>query len=278
MLIAFYFIALKLGLWTSTHFWGIIPPFLIFAGIAVLLGFLLRKKDDIIKKQILRAIAVTILVLEVCKQIMSLSDGSYDLYHLPLHYCSLFLYTVPLHAFSFGKFKKFADGFCFMTCASLFLFYMIVPTVLYPTGAITGYFRGFFNFHTVTFHHLVVFYLFLGIAFKQFKISVKRDFPFAAIVLSVYVLIATACSYAHNENYQNLLKCNLEMLENVRLAIVNAIGWVGQVFYISILFIFTTLFSFLAYFLVSLFYKKAILRKNKEKAQKIPTLTFSQEL
>ena len=96
-----------MGLWTETHFWGVVPALIIFAGIAVLLGFLLKDKEKT-KTWILRGLAIFIIILEIAKQVTSLAKG-YNLYHLPFHYCSMFLYLLPLHAFSFGKFKKYIE-------------------------------------------------------------------------------------------------------------------------------------------------------------------------
>lgn len=251
-----------MGLWTLTHFWGIIPAFIVFAGIAVLLGFLLKNRSDTVKIWILRSIAIIILVLEVLKQVISFSRG-YDLYHLPFHYCSLFLYLLPLHSFASPKLKKYVDGITFMSCSSLFIFFLVVPTILYPESAITNYFKEFFDFHTVTFHHLVILYLFLAIAFKQFTLKVKRDFPICAIILSAYVIVATILSYTLSVNFQNLRTCNLGAVENIRIAMNDAIGWAGQAIYIFLIFIFTTLFGYFAYFLINLFYKNVMLRKQK---------------
>ena len=243
-----------MGLWTLEHFLAIVPAFLIFAGIAVLLGFLLKNHEKT-KIWILRGFAILIIALEIAKQTISLIKG-YDLYHLPFHYCSLFIYLLPFHAFASGKFKKYIDGITFTACTSLFLFFMIIPTILYPAGAITAYFENFFNFHTVTFHHLVVLYLFLAIAFRSFKLVIKRDFPICAIILSGYVIVATILSYALDVNFQNLKKCNMELLEtNLRIPLNNSIGWLGQGIYVFIIFLGTTLFGFLSYYLISLFYK-----------------------
>lgn len=35
-----------MGLWTLNHFYAIVPAFIIFAGIAILLGFLLKNKSE----------------------------------------------------------------------------------------------------------------------------------------------------------------------------------------------------------------------------------------
>lgn len=252
-----------MGLWTLNHFYAIVPAFIIFAGIAILLGFLLKNKSEETKLLPLRIIASSIVLLELAKQLISLSRG-YDLYHLPFHYCSLFIFLLPLHAFAFGKLKKYIDGITFATTSSLFLFFVIVPTILYPESAITNVAGNFFDFHTLAFHHLVVLYLFIAIALGQFKLNLKRDFAVIAIVLSGYVIIATILSYTLKVNFQNLRVCNMAAIDNIRVAMNNALGWFGQAIYIFVLFVLTTLFGYLSYFLIGLFYKNVIVRKKKE--------------
>ena len=253
-----------MGLWTLNHFYAIVPAFIIFAGIAILLGFLLKNKSEETKLLPLRIIASSIVLLEFAKQLISLSRG-YDLYHLPYHYCSLFIFLLPLHAFATPKDKKYINGITFATTSSLFLFFLIVPTILYPEDAITNVASSFFDFHTLAFHHLVVLYLFIAVALKQFNLNVKRDFPIIAIVLSSYVIVATILSYALKVNFQNLRQCNMEAIDNIRIAMNEVLGWFGQAIYIFILFVLTTLFGYLSYFLIGLFYKNVIVIKKKEK-------------
>ena len=47
-------------------------------------------------------LAVILLLLEVGKQTLSIMRG-YSLYHIPLHYCSLFIFMLPVMAFYRGK-------------------------------------------------------------------------------------------------------------------------------------------------------------------------------
>lgn len=254
-----------MGLWTMDFFWGVIPWFLFFAAFSYMLANLLKGKEKA-KAWILRGIAITILVLEVAKQVESLTKG-YDTYDLPFHYCSLFLLVLPLHSFAFGKFKKLVDGISFATLSSLFFVYMVVPTVLYPDHNFNTYFTSFGSFHTITFHHLVVFYLFLAIAFRAFKLKIKRDFPIIAIALSVFVIISTTFSYTLNTNFHNLLRSNVDIIENlVRVPLNNALGGLGQVIYVALMFVFTTIIACVAYLLISIFYKYVVLRNKKSKA------------
>ena len=246
-----------MGLWTIEFFWGVVPWFLFFGAFAYMLRSLLKGKEKA-KIWILRGIAITILVLEVAKQIKALSNPEgYDRYSLPFHYCSLFLLVLPFHSFATGKLKKYVDGISFATLSSLFFVYIVVPTVLYPAGNFSLYFKNFSSFHTITFHHLVVLYLFLAIAFGSFDLKLKRDFPLIAIILSVFVIISTTLSYTLDVNFHNLKHSNVDIIENsIRVPLNNALGNGGQAIYVALMFVFTTIIACLGYLLISIFYKK----------------------
>ena len=79
-----------MGLWTWTHFYTVIPAFIVFIIAAFVVGKLMKNKSEKIKYIPLQVITVLLLGLEVGKQIVSL-DGGYNMYSLPFHYCSLFL-------------------------------------------------------------------------------------------------------------------------------------------------------------------------------------------
>ena len=255
-----------MGLWTITHFWAIVPAFLIFAGISALLSRVLKDKSDAAKYIPLKVIALLIVGLEIAKQAVSISRG-YDLYHLPFHYCSLFLYLLPLHAFSRGKVKKFVDPVTFTTCSSLMLFLTIMPTVVYSDVSILNAFNNFFDGHSLAFHHLVCLYFFIAFAQGLFELELKRDFGLVAIFLSAYVIVATVLSYALEVNFHNLRQCNLGAGEQIRVALNDALGVFGQVIYVFGLFVLTTLFAYLAYFLMQLIDKHIIHRRNGDNAK-----------
>ena len=268
MLIYFEKRGIFMGLWTMKFFWGVIPWFLFFATFSYMLANMLKGKDKA-KTWILRGIAIAILVLEVAKQTKNLlNPDGYSLYALPFHYCSLFLLILPLHSFARGKFKKLVDGISFATLSSLFFVYIVVPTVLYPDSNFKTYFTSFGSFHTITFHHLVVLYLFLAIAFRAFDLKIKRDFPIIATFLSVFVIISTFFSYTLNTNYHNLLKSNVDIIEDlVRVPLNNALGGIGQAIYVGLMFVFTTVIAYAGYALISIFYNLVIVRKKKQKSK-----------
>ena len=80
------------------HIKTLLPALIVMLAISIALRALLGKKDIKIRMIPIQVIAVILLLLEVGKQAVSFSRG-YDLYHLPLHFCSLLLVTMPAMAF-----------------------------------------------------------------------------------------------------------------------------------------------------------------------------------
>lgn len=237
-------------MWTQTHFWQIIPTFAVMIALAIVLAIVLRGKSEKIRRLPFQILAVGLLVLEVIKQIDSFGEDGYNFYALPFHFCSLFLYAYPLHAFYKGKYKKIVDTIAFACGASLFFFMFVMPTVVYSENNIRGYFDNYDNFHTVTFHAYACFYFLLMVAMGEYTPDTKHDVKVISAFFSGYVVVATAMSYIANENFHNLRTCNLQAGEDIRVALVNSMGWGGQVLYTAAMFVLTVLFALLAYFAV----------------------------
>ena len=244
-----------MGLWTLTHLYQILPTFLVFAVLSFVAAKTLGRLDKKYRYIPLQVIAVSLLVLEVMKQINAARDGSYDLYALPFHYCSLFLYFLPIHAFYHGKHSHITDAISFGCLASMTLEMIIMPAVIYSDGNIKNFFGSFGDFHTVAFHNLVVLYLMLTVALRLYEFRTRHDMKVMSIGLGIYVAIATIMSYTLKVNFHNLYKCNIDFIENVRLAIVEGIGILGTILYVCIMFVLTILFAFAAYFLARLIIK-----------------------
>ncbi|MBR5899943.1 MAG: YwaF family protein [Clostridia bacterium] len=236
-----------MGLWTKEHFITIIPAFIVMIIVGLLLGRLLKDKDEKVKFLPLQIISVILLALEFMKQGYN-AKGGYDLYALPFHYCSLFLYLLPLHSFYRGKYRKAVNSATLGCLASLFLFMLVMPDIVYSANNIKECFKNFGSFHTVIFHNLVCLYFVLTLSLKLYEFNVKKDLKVMAIFLAIYVVIATILSLSLKVNFHNLYKCNLGMVEDIRLAMVGAIGFAGHMIYVCILFVLTILFAYGAYF------------------------------
>ena len=236
-----------MGLWTKEHFYLIVPSFIVFIIFAVIFGKFMKNKSEKVKYLPLQIITIILLALEFMKQGYNMKGG-YDLYALPFHYCSLFLYLLPVHSFYKGKYKKTTDAITLSCLASLFLFMLVMPDVVFGAGNIKECFKNFSSFHTVIFHLVVCLYFILTLALKLYKFDVKKDLIATAIFLAVYVIIATIMSFSLEVNFHNLYKCNLGMVEDIRLALMEAIGILGHIIYVVVLFFLTILFAFGAYF------------------------------
>lgn len=255
-----------MGLWTIEHAYTVLPAIAVYIVVSILLAKLLKGKSEKVRYLPFQIMAAVILVLEVIKQIDNIDESGYDLYALPFHYCSLFLYLLPFHAFYKGKYKDIVDTATFGTCSSLFFFMLVMPAIVYGEGAIRDYTGSFSSFHTVTFHNIVLFYFTLMVAMRMYKTDTKKDLKVLAIFLGIYLVVAITLSQTLQVNFHNLYKCNLGMVEDIRLALIDSIGWTGQAIYLAIISVLTILFAYLAYFVVkgllSIIDKKCV--KNKE--------------
>ena len=83
-----------MGLWTPEHAATLLPAVVVMIAISLLLRKWLINKSFETRMIPVKVIAVLLLLLELGKQAVSISRG-YDLYHLPFHFCSLFLFMMP---------------------------------------------------------------------------------------------------------------------------------------------------------------------------------------
>ena len=79
-------------LWSKAHIRTLLPALLVMVVLSAVFRLALGKKSLTIRMIPIQIIAVLLVLLEIGKQFFSF-QGGYDLYHNPLHYCSLFLFT-----------------------------------------------------------------------------------------------------------------------------------------------------------------------------------------
>lgn len=207
-------------------------------GIIIITGLvlcvLLRNKREKIKNIPLVTITIIMLVMEVIKQVISFKEG-YDLWTIPLHFCSLFLYFYPLATLTKGKVKEFGVTMAFVSsCLMTALFYFNPSSIISESAS--NVFGSFSNFHTFIYHHLVMLFLFTGLLLNMFKVS-KKSFVHVLIGFSAYALIAIPLAHVLDTNYCNILTSNIGFMENLRL---NA----GQIIYTIVMFLFAISASF----------------------------------
>ncbi len=233
-------------LWTPEHLKTLLPSLIVMLIISILLRLWLKDKPWRVRMIPIQVIAVILVLIEIGKQALSFARG-YDLYHIPLHFCSLVLFSLPVMAFYHGKHRRITDSIAVGFTASVFLLTAIYPALIYSAGNITGYFQDYFNFHTVTFHNLVMFAFMLIVALDLYQPK-KGDWKFPVFFIGGYCIIAAIMGHLLQTNFNNLYRCNVAPLESVRVAMVDMIGYVPtQILYVIIVTCLDMAFTFGAY-------------------------------
>ena len=251
-------------LWTPKHLITIIPSFIVMIIIAVVLRAYLLKASEAVRLIPIKISAFFLIIIEVIKQIVSLCEG-YDLYHLPFHFCSMFVFMIPLFAFCRGKWKNHIRTFTTIISATLFLFMIIAPYYLYTDEKITTAFSDFLSFHTVAFHFVAVLVFILIIALDLYKPNTKYDLKITAVYLPIYCAIGGITAQIFKTNFNNFYYCAAEPVDNLRILISEKIGApLGQTVYILGASVVTITFSLISYFVYRLIYNAVNNSKKQE--------------
>jgi len=251
-----------MGLWTSTHAVTLIPAIIIMTAAAIILNRILGKKDFKIRMIPLQVIACLLIVLEIGKQAVSIARG-YDLYHLPFHFCSLFIFVLPVMAFYNGKHKSTVREIGAAICAALVLLMLIYPNLIYGENNVKEFFTDYLSFHTVAFHNLCMFafavILALGLHGKELKPKPLQ----VSVFILIFGIVAAVMSQLLKTNYANMYTCNVPFFEDLRIKVGAIIGAAPtQVIYVSIVCILQIVFVLLAYG-IYLFARRLIFAKKK---------------
>lgn len=225
---------IRMQLWTYEHAITVLPGLAVMFLMAFVLRRLLKDKPYGVRMIPISVIATILLLMEVGKQGVSLSRG-YDLYCLPFHFCSLFIFMLPLMAFYKGRGAKTIAAITTALCMSVFLLMLIYPNLIYGSWNVTGYFEDYTNFHTVTFHLLVMLAAVLILALELYEPLPKGEVK--ALILYILGFCVVSASMAHilKTNYANYYTCNIPVLEQVRLAVAAFAGEVpAKLLYITI--------------------------------------------
>lgn len=220
-------------LWTAAHAKTILPALAVMMVLSLLLRRLLLNKP--LKNRILpiQMIAVLLVLLEVGKQAVSFIRG-YDLYHIPLHICSLFIFVMPAVAFYNGKHCDSVRAVGAGLCTAVFALMMIYPNLIYSADNIKNFFRGYLDFHTVAFHNLIMLLFMLMLTLDIH--STEKGKGRAVVVFSLcYCVVAASMAHLLKTNYANFYSCNIPPLETLRLNVTQVLGPVPtQLLYVLI--------------------------------------------
>ena len=220
-------------LWSPQHMKTLLPALIVMILVCIGLRAWLGKKDLKIRMIPLQIAAVLFLLLEAGKQIVSFSRG-YDLYHIPLHFCSLILFTLPVMAFYNGKYAQGIRSVATAVCCAIFWLTAIYPCLIYSAGNIEGFCTDYLDFHTVAFHNLAML-AFLMILFLDLHTpSPNGEHKRIVIFLTTFCVIAAVVSQLLETNYAGFYHCNVPPIENIRVMLQPIIGyWPTQIIYVA---------------------------------------------
>ena len=238
-------------LWTSEHAKTLLPAVAVMILIAAILRMTLGKKDPKIRMIPFQIISCILFLLEIGKQVLSLMNG-YDLYCLPFHFCSLFIFMMPLMAFYNGKHKAAVTAITASICTATTLLTLIYPCLIYGAGDITNFFGNYFSFHTVVFHNIVIFGCILILALDLHTPQPKETKAIILFIIGFCVVSATMAQLLQT-NFNNFYSCNIPPLEALRQTLQGSLGYsITQALYIIIVTVLDILFVFGSYWLYRL--------------------------
>ena len=229
-------------LWTPQHAQTLLPALAVMLVIAVVLRLTIGKKDLKIRMIPFQILACLLFVIEIGKQIVSF-EGGYDLYHIPLHFCSLFIFALPVMAFYRGKHQNAVFEVVAVLCTSMTLLMLIYPALIYGSWNIENYFTGYLDFHTVTFHNIVMFEMILIVALDLHQPEEKMHLKPLMIVVSIFCVVSASMAQILKTNFANYYQCNIAPLEELRLSLQGVLGYgLTQFIYVVIVSVLTLAF------------------------------------
>lgn len=236
-------------LWTKEHFWQLVPSVIVMIIIALVLNKFIGNKPLKIRMIPFQILAVLLFISEIGKQVISFSRG-YNLYHIPLHVCSLFIPLIPLMAFYNGKHREAVRTVTCSVTMALMMFMAIYPNLIYGSWNITNFFNDYFDFHTVFYHNVVIFEFILIIVLRLHHIGEGKHVRNMALLGVGFSAVAGTMSQILKTNYANFYTCNIGPINDFVNTIKDALGYtVGQTIYVIILGILHVLFFIGCYYL-----------------------------
>ncbi len=234
-------------LWSSTHAITLLPALAVMILIGVVLRKTIGKKEHRIRMIPFQILACIIFALEVGKQVVSLRQG-YDLYHLPFHFCSLFIFALPLMSFYRGKHKNTVYAVTSGICSALSLLLLIYPCLIYSADNIRLFFKDFLSLHTVAFHNIVLFEFVLIVALDLHTPAPKGEAKATALFTMGFTAVAATMAQLLKTNYANFYRCNIPFFESLRAQVQTVLGaTLTQIIYVLIVAALTVGFTVGAY-------------------------------
>lgn len=248
-------------LWTAMHAKTLLPALVLMLILARVLQLTFKHKSHKPRMLPIQIVAVLLLLLELGKQAVSLHRG-YDLYHLPFHFCSLFIFMMPLMAFYKGKHKQTVYAITASLCMAVCALMLLYPALIYSADNIREFFTDYISFHTVAFHNLVILSAILIPALQLHEPAKKGERKAIILFMLGFCSVSATMAQLLKTNFNNFYRCNIPPLETIRQAVENTLGaapaMIMYVLIVTVLDILFVLGSYQLYLLVRrLFWKHA---------------------
>ena len=221
-----------MALWTWEHAVTLLPALAVMVAAAWVLRRAIGKRSLKIRMIPFQILASVLFLIEVIKQIITIRNG-YEPGHLPLHFCSMFIVALPLMAFYRGKYQAVVFEIVTALCLTVTLVTLVNPTVIYTAENIKRYFVNFMEFHTVTYHNIILFETILIPALELYRPEGKLHIKPLVTVILIFCGISASGAQILRINFTNFYRCNFPAVENlrIRLQAVLGYGWT-QVLYV----------------------------------------------
>ena len=120
---------LSISWWTESQNEILPIAFTIVIIVSIIVGILLKNKSQKIKNLPFVIITIILLIAEVIKQIRAIDIG-YNLWSIPLHYCSMFLLWFSLASFGRGKVQDAGRKISLITGLPFIVSFIICPNTI----------------------------------------------------------------------------------------------------------------------------------------------------
>ena len=134
--------------------------------------------------------------------------------------------------------------------ASLFIFMLVYPDLIYSGSDVDQFFTRFLSFHTVAFHNLVMLAFVLILALNLAEPPKKSDSKVIIVVTGIFCVISATMAQLLKTNYASFYNCNIPPLEAIRIGLQPVLGYaLAQLIFVVLVAIATVAFTVGAYWL-----------------------------
>ncbi len=194
--------------WYPSHYVTIPVSLALAAG----LGFLSRKLNANVRKWVMRAILLCMLLSELVKQIIAFRTG-YSALYLPFHYSTTYYFTLGMYIFGRGRVKHYGE------CTTFIGGFLLIFTLLSSPGSVVGdlanVFHSWYNFHSFAYHILVLLLWFVLLANLDYRVKRFDSLRYISF-LTLWAAFAIPASRVTGFNYAGLLTSYIPPLRKLQ--------------------------------------------------------------